>query len=118
MNFYIILILKFFYKLLLEIAVHHLLYKNLYLPYLFILYPSWESNPDPKFRRLVFYPLNYRGIVLLSHQLNSFGYHIKCITIITAPTGFYRFSIISISNDFFATYNTFHKHFVFSYNII
>ena len=25
-------------------------------------YPRWESNPNLKFRKLPFYPLNYKGI--------------------------------------------------------
>ena len=27
----------------------------------FFLYLRWESNPNLKFRKLPFYPLNYRG---------------------------------------------------------
>ena len=28
----------------------------------YFLYPRWESNPNLKFRKLPFYPLNYKGI--------------------------------------------------------
>lgn len=38
-----------------------------------VKYPSWESNPNLKFRKLPFYPLNYRGIFSGCKDTNFFN---------------------------------------------
>ena len=34
----------------------------------FFVYLRWESNPNLKFRKLPFYPLNYRGKQVSTHS--------------------------------------------------
>ena len=43
-----------------------------------ILYPRRESNPDYRFRKPMFYPLNYKGLCLMGLSESLFSAERHC----------------------------------------